>query len=242
MNGQPTEAGGKKTNVVFLAVVGAVLLLAAFLVGLAVGIKSGGVLPGVKTAECDESAVIARLTDAGFIPPSLNTTDPVYDVEGTVLTVGSGYVDISAALTPLEEPTMLRVMIGPETDLIIRTPKDSVVLGRELAAFDDAIQNFDPAEGPPPEPPESYTESVATLADLAAGTNVMVSTEADIRVNQTFTATQVTIFAADQEDLAPEEAPIEEPVPVVSDEEPPVEEPVEPAADEEPPVEEPPVE
>lgn len=241
---QPPVVGKKKQHVLFVSVIGVILLLASFLVGLTVGMKSG-VLPGDKTvAACDESALLQRLQDAGYLPPDIIAGAPVYNLEGTIGTIGSDYFDVTTSLTPLDDPATFRVTVGPDTILVLQTQKDPEKFDREMEAFDRAMETFDPETDTPPEPPEPHSLKTITVSELLQGMTVNVSSEADMRANPTFMAAEVYV---EELPMAPEpvieDAPIEEPASDESAEEPPVEEPpVEDLPFEAPPIEEPPVE
>jgi len=235
------ESGGKKGfNVLFAVILGVILLLAAFLLGYALAMRPGLFTGGGLVAGCDESALVQRLKDAGYLPPDLTTDEPVRSLTGKITTVGADYFDVTASLTPIDAPATYRVRIGADTKVVLRTAKDAEQMNEEMAAFELAMAALDPATEAPPEPPVSYVERTATVSDLRQDMTVSVKSGLDMRVNSTFLATEVSAreaaIAAAPEAVAP---PVEEPpVAVPPVEEPPVEEP--PA--ELPPVEAPPVE
>lgn len=239
MNEQPTGGGGKKNNVLFVAIIGVILLMASFLIGLTVGMKSV-ILPGGTAAGCDEAALLQRLADAGYLPPDLMPGAPIYELEGTISSVGSDYIEVTSSLTPLDDPATFRVKVGPETSMVLLTRKDSIKFQEEMDAFDRAIEDFDPETDSPPEPPIPYEEKVLNLSELKQGMVVSVLSGDDIRANPSFVATEITAEeVASAEEPPAETPPVEEP----PAETPPVEEPpTEDLPTAAPPIEEPPVE
>jgi len=220
------ESGGKKgANVLFAAIIGVILLLAAFLAGYALGMRPGLLTGGGLVGGCDESALVQRLMNAGYLPPDMAVNAPVRSLSGTIAGVGSDYFDVTASLTPIDEPATYRVRIGPDTKVTLRTAKDAEQMSEDMAAFDLAMETFDPETGTPPEPPASYEEKAATIAALREGMMVSVKSDLDMRVNSAFVATEVSaqevLAVAEPEAVAP---PVEEPpVAVPPTEEPPVE-------------------
>lgn len=227
-------------NMAFVAIVGVILLLASFLAGLAIGMKSGAILPGGGSKACDAQDVLERLSDQGYLPPDVSLSEPVFEIDGNVVAVGSDYVEVEAILGLLDDASVFRVAVNPETVITRRTLKDAETLQREEIAFAEALDSFDPASSEIPEPPEPFVEETISLADIKSGDMINVSTLENIRESSNFTASAISIDASV---LTPEpiieDTPIEEVTEVPAlDEEPPVEEDVEvPVLDEEPPVE-----
>ncbi len=213
MNGDTTSPPRGKMTLVLAILIGVILIAASFLIGYTVG-SGKGVLPGKNIisggADCSDSEVLQRLLNSGYLPPEFDPNSTVYYVEGEITEVGSGYIEISAALSPIEDARTFRVSIPSDVTIVQQTPKDPEELNAAFRAFDEAISNFDPeSDGTPPEPPEIFEEEELSLSDLKIGSTVNVTTDVNIRENSSFDATEISLSA----EIGIEDAPFNPPTP-----------------------------
>lgn len=205
MNGETPRRHNKMTAL--LAVVIAVILLAAsFLVGYTVGGGKAVVpgLGGVARSDCSDSQVLQRLLNAGYLPPEFDPSHEVIFASGVITEVGSDYVEVKAALSPIDDAVTLRANISADTNIVRQIPKDPETLNQEFEAFNRTISTFSPESGGmPPEPPEPFTEKKMKLSDLKVNMTVSITSATNIRENTTFDAVQLYINETAAAALAP---------------------------------------
>ncbi|MFH1046869.1 MAG: hypothetical protein V1738_01075 [Patescibacteria group bacterium] len=192
MDGSAPQPRGKMTLLLVL-IIGVMLLAASFLAGYSVG---NGQIAATKNSgvNCSDSAVVKRLLDAGYLPPEFDPTREVILVNGEITKVGADYIEISAALSPVEESIVLQVSVPAGIEIIEQMAKDPATLDAEFTAFNQAMINFDPDAGDePPEAPQPFEEKIVKLSDLKVGATVAVNSASNIRGLSEFAATSIRV-------------------------------------------------
>lgn len=174
------------------------MLAVGIVVGLAGGFllgnlsSSGNPLPG-KTGSYQEGFDEAHrlLLESGLIagaPEELTSiAGEIVSIEGDIVTLSAPF----ASPDPLDTrtyPSTRTVTVTDGTDIVLVTDKDPEAFLEELSAFLAANPEGGPGTEGAPEP--SVVESGA-LSDLQLGDRVLIHTEEDILMKDSFTAIRI---------------------------------------------------
>ena len=174
-----------------------------FVIALALGIfigsqflktKASPEITGNNTYEAGWNAAKARVAQFGF-PPNLQNAE-IRNVFGAVQAVSGATFTVKIhPVEPLADPKLdiRTVMTDVNTKFYIIKQKDQKTIQAETAIFIKKMSQGGSKISTGITPPEPFTRTPATIADITVGTNITAVAATNIREVASFTATEIII-------------------------------------------------
>lgn len=125
----------------------------------------------------------------------LRSPDDIHSLSGTVTAVSGNSVTIhTQSAYPFDDPSLddRTVLVTAETKVFKLSQKDPKAMQAEMDAFMKTMQSGKLASQPTM-PPEPFTRISATVADIAVGDTLSVTTVENIKATKTFSASEIQI-------------------------------------------------
>ncbi len=193
----------KSSKSIWPMVIVAVVLIAAGAVAGYLGAGKCGATGGDKGYQAGWDAARQKIADAHVFPQAAS----INSVSGTVVSVSGEelVMDATQVVTnPLEPqaPTRRTVKVTSTTKIISQIAKTAEQLQSDQEKFNDEMDKFnaDLRAGKtgltPPVPPNTFETKDIKLADIAVGSQVMVTAASDITMAESFDAISISVSSA----------------------------------------------
>lgn len=163
-----------------------VIFVSVAVVALIIGVGAGffaGINNGVTENKCPQIS-----SNTPFPMPS-----DIRTVTGTVKSISGNTLVLSVLPQTMGSNIAERtVSIDSSTKVVQEIQKTSAVFQKEVNAFMKKMNAGD-SNGSSPTPPTPFIEKTASMSDLTAGMNVVVSTNENVKNKASFVATKISI-------------------------------------------------
>lgn len=168
--------------------------VALLVVGVLIGAYAGPLLNKANTYQAGFDAAKKRVEESSF-GMMLRTPDDVRTLSGSVTAINGNRITLrTQSMNPFEDPSLLdrTVTVATDTKISKLSQKDPKVMQAEMEAFVKTMQSGKSASKPTT-PPEPFTRTTATVADITVGDILNITAAENIKEAVEFSASEIQI-------------------------------------------------